>query len=681
MPSLLKSAVLAILIASSSIQSAQAVNIAIIDTGLDPGILGGVLEKGGFDFYNKDNDPRDESSDFHGTAVGHVAINSGSGITLTAIKAFQESCCTTNAIMEAAFNYVATLDSVRVVSYSGAQLTNTPLSALLANTDAGKVVVMAAGNLGGSRPAGDAAKVASLDGKGMVAGGLTPDGMDIQDFSNRAGDLKDHYIMAHTNSLITSANGTSMSTPRVSAAAATLFKNFGFLSAEQVVQILFNTATDLGAPGADSTYGHGALNLAAALSAAGAGNIPTADSGGGGGGGGGGGAGIAALALGGAAAYALMNKDEELQRTVLVDAYGRAFRFNFADRLTVRDSRPSVFSLMANRRTGIDIVALESTASSYTQALVSEREINPFSYTASDRVSEKIVSFLRRTETPESYYALALNTNLSSDFGALSLRNRDREADPVRFYMSDMFTTPVLGYSGMGSTFMYGWNDSTIDHRFGVSVIDDQQDHGLVSNSILYESSVNRDRFRVGFQLGALIEKGSFLGGSSDSVLGVDQTSTYYLGVNGSYNISKRVTLLGGVFQGSSSVNESRNSLLSNFSGLRTEGYAAGVLVDDLFSPKGSFGLSYSSPLQTTNGSATLTLPVSQDWSTGEIGFDSSDISFSNAEREQVIEAYYDYALNHNTSVFTHMSYTRNPLDNLDASHDRTIYVGWKHRF
>ena len=121
--------------------------------------------------------------------------------------------------------------------------------------------------------------------------------------------------------------------------------------------------------------------------------------------------------------------------------------------------------------------------------------------------------------------------------------------------MNDMFTTPVLGYSGMGSTFMYGWNDSTIDHRFGVSVIDDQQDHGLVSNSILYESSVNRDRFRVGFQLGALIEKGSFLGGSSDSVLGVDQTSTYYLGVNGSYNISKRVTLLGGVFQGSSSVN------------------------------------------------------------------------------------------------------------------------------
>ena len=247
--------------------------------------------------------------------------------------------------------------------------------------------------------------------------------------------------------------------------------------------------------------------------------------------------------------------------------------------------------------------------------------------------------------------------------------------------MNDMFTTPVLGYTTMGSTFMYGWSKSVLDHRFGVSVIDDQQDHGLVSNSVLYETSVNRDRFRVGFQLGALIEQDSFLGGSSDSVLGVDQTSTYYLGINGSYNVNKRITLLGGVFQGTSSVNESRNSLLSDFSGLRTEGYAVGVMVDQLFSPKGSFGFSYSSPLQTTDGSATLTLPVSQDWNTGAIGFDSSDISFSGAKREQVVEAYYDYAIGHKSSVFTHLSYAKNPLDNLDASSDRTVYIGWKHRF
>lgn len=664
---------------TSAFQTAHAVNIAIVDTGLDPAILGGVISPDSFDFVNNDNDASDESSNFHGTAAGHVAINSGSGITLTGIKAFQQATGTTTAILTAAFDYIATLPNVRVISHNGASISDTPLASLRANTRAGKIIVLQAGNFGGSSPVGDAAKAASLDNLAIVAGGVTPSGDEIQSFSNRAGNLKDYYLMAPTNSLITSANGTSMAVPRIAAAAATLLDQFGFLSGQQVVQILFNTARDLGEPGADSIYGHGVLDLAAALSAAGSGTIPTAPDDGGGGGGGG--AGAIALVVGGAAAYAFLNKKEKLQRTVLVDDYGRAYRFNFDDRISVRDTRPDVFVLMENQKDDFETVVLNLSKNSYTQAFIVEQDFRPFGLTANDDIVDQYISFLHRTNNPDFQYALGLNSDLSNDFGALSLRTQKSGGDASQFYMSELFSTPVLGYSSMGSSFMYGWNKNTVNHRFGMSVIDEQETNGLQSNSVLYESSFIQDNYHVGLQLGALLEDGSFLGSANDSVLGVDQTNTYYIGFNGAYKLTEKVSLLGGYFQGLSDVTEGRNSLLSEVDGVRTEGFALGILIDDLFTPKGRFGISYSSPLQTVDGSATLTLPVSQDYYTGEIGFDSTDMSFRNGDQEKVFEAYYNYDISHRSSVFTHFSYTENPLSNLDAAKDRTIFFGFKHRF
>ena len=680
MRSILQSAALSVLVFLTTFQSAHAINIAIIDTGLDPVILGGVIEPGGFDFFNNDEDPSDESSNFHGTAVGHVAINSGSNIRLVPVKAFQESCCTTNDIVEAAFNHVATLDDVRVVNYSGASLTDIPVSTLVNVAETGKIIVLQAGNFGGASPAGDAAKVASLGGKGIVAGGVTPDGLDIQDFSNRAGDLQDHFLLAQTNSLLTSSNGTSMATPRVSAAAATILDAFGFLEPEQVVQLLFNTATDLGEPGADEIFGQGVLNLPAALSAAGAGNIPEAPSSGGGGGGSG--IGIAALAVGGVVAYTLLNKEEELQRTVLVDAYGRAFTFGLADRITVRDTKPDIFSLQHSQRADFTTVNLGQSDNNYTNAYVADQVISPYSRTVNDELKDTLVSVVHRSFAPDHDYAIALNSGLTSDFGALSLHQKDRTKAPARFTSNNIFSTPVLGYSDQGSSFSYGWNNgSGHNHRLGFSVIDEQSENGQVSNSVLYESAVKRDRYRVGLQLGALLENGSLLGGASDSALGVDHTNTYYLGLNGSFELTNDITVIGGYFQGLSSIDPRKGGLLSDFSNIRSEGYAVGLLVDNFISERGSFGISYSSPIQTISGSSTLTLPVSQNRENGDIGFESSNISFADGDQEKVIEAYYDFQLNPRNRLFTHLSYTKNPLSDLDQSRERTIYFGWKYNF
>lgn len=69
-------------------------------------------------------------------------------------------------------------------------------------------------------------------------------------------------------------SGTSDSTAIVAGAAALVRSRFPKLSAAEVVHRLTATATDMGPPGRDSTYGFGALNLVAALTA----NVPPLDS-------------------------------------------------------------------------------------------------------------------------------------------------------------------------------------------------------------------------------------------------------------------------------------------------------------------------------------------------------------------------------------------------------------------
>lgn len=674
------STAISILVFFSSLQSAHAATIAIVDTGLRSSILGDVITTtGNFDFRNNDTDATDDTPNLHGTATGHVAINSGSGITLTAIKIFGSDFSTTSDISSAAFSHIATLDNVRVVSHSGASLVDTPLESLQAVGNSGKIIVFQAGNFAGDSPHRDAGMAGAV-ANSIVAGGLNPDG-SFAIFSNRPGALLDIYMVAQTNSLLTSSNGTSMSTPRIAAAAATVFDRFGFLTAGQVREILFLTADDLGAPGTDDVFGRGGVNLGAALAAAGAGDIPTTPDSAGNSSGGGSGLGIAALGIGAVVAYALLNKKEDLQSTVMVDSFGRAFTFGLGDRITVRDSKPTIHSLFENQRADFATTILSESGNSFTRAIVVNQTMNQYHYTAGGELKEKSISFLHRTKNPDSYYTMGLNSDLSSDFGALSYVKKDQLSPEPQFALNSLFSTPVLGYSSQGSSFMYGWDKKNLNHRFGFSVIDEQKDNGQVSNSVLYESAVNKDAYHVGFQLGALLENGSLLGGSSDSAFGVDNTETYYLGLNGSFNVTNNVSLLGGYFQGMSSIDESKNSLISDFSTIKTEGYALGLLVDNLFSDKGNFGISYSSPLQTTDGSATLTLPVSQNRNTGAIGFESSSLSFNDGDKEKIIEAYYNYKLGGKNNVFAHISYAKNPVSNLDVSRDRTFYVGWKRQF
>ena len=134
------------------------------------------------------------------------------------------------------------------------------------------LIVVAAGNDGhisDTRNNSNAATVILTEDRPettIVAGALNFTGDDLASYSNHAGYVKDNFLATSAVPFPENMNdqGTSFSAPVIAASAALVMQKFNF-NAEQTVDRLFETADDLGAPGVDSKFGHGRLNLGAAL--------------------------------------------------------------------------------------------------------------------------------------------------------------------------------------------------------------------------------------------------------------------------------------------------------------------------------------------------------------------------------------------------------------------------------
>lgn len=99
----------------------------------------------------------------------------------------------------------------------------------------------------------------------------------ISSFSNGCGDTANFCIAAPgediystiANNSYATKSGTSMAAPHVSGALAILKKKWPNLTSAQLVDIILENATDLGAGGTDSVYGMGLLNLKKSMDASG----------------------------------------------------------------------------------------------------------------------------------------------------------------------------------------------------------------------------------------------------------------------------------------------------------------------------------------------------------------------------------------------------------------------------
>lgn len=263
------------------------VSIAIIDTGVQTDheeIAANYDSANSYDFYNDDSNPAD--GDGHGTNVASIAagVKDASGIhgvayesTIMAFKALSDSGSTSdiNNISDSIYAAISNGASVINLSLGGSSdVDNIYKNALLAAKTADILTVAATGNDGNSQPDYPAyyAANSSLSGYVLAVGAVDEDST-IASFSNRCGNTKNYCLVAPGVEILgayksdgyAQASGTSQATPHVAGAAAVIRAAWPHLSASQTAQILLQSATDLGAKGVDSTYGHGLLNLYSAV--------------------------------------------------------------------------------------------------------------------------------------------------------------------------------------------------------------------------------------------------------------------------------------------------------------------------------------------------------------------------------------------------------------------------------
>lgn len=264
------------------------VTIAVVDTGVDSGhedLHDNAVP--GRDFVDGDTNPSDEHG--HGTRVAGTAAavaNNGIGVAGVAPRAKIMPIRVLNKDGEATLQDVE--DSVRYAVDNGAKVVNLSLGGdvVIENLTGGSltgvvnyawskgaIAIIAAGN-DALFPSGyrdvDGLVVAATgpndekpsysNGVGLAKWGLAAPGGSS---SGGEQNLIFSTYWSKTGSRYGYAAGTSMAAPHVAGAAAVLL-GLG-LSPQQVVDRLLESAVELGAPGNDPIFGHGRLDVAAAV--------------------------------------------------------------------------------------------------------------------------------------------------------------------------------------------------------------------------------------------------------------------------------------------------------------------------------------------------------------------------------------------------------------------------------
>ena len=253
----------------------SAVTIAILDTGITKDhedLQENIVP--GYDFVNNDNDPEDNLG--HGTHVAGIAAgiaNNGKGIAGVAsgskimpVKVLDD---------EGNGSYATIINGIQYAADHGADVINLSLGSTgtsSAMQDAvnyaisrGANVVAAAGNSGGP-----VMFPANCDG--VIAVGAIDNTGNRADYSNYGPELdvvapgsNITSTFMSSSSSYASMTGTSMASPAVAGVVALVRAANPSLSPPAVIDIIHQSAQDLGSPGFDDDYGYGLVNASKAV--------------------------------------------------------------------------------------------------------------------------------------------------------------------------------------------------------------------------------------------------------------------------------------------------------------------------------------------------------------------------------------------------------------------------------
>lgn len=601
----------------------QGVKVAVIDSGVDvdhPDLVG-AIDAASTDVVARPTPSVDDVGG-HGTWVANVlagrkndALAHGVAYqsTILAVRADTEGSCADRCSFQhtdlAAATDYAVANGAHILNYSlgGSSGIGGGFYAALTNAAANdRILVMAAGNSAGTDPLDPASFAATADAAGKaIAVGAVDESGQIASFSNRAGSVKDHFLVAPGVRIVTSGiggglatvNGTSFSAPHVAGAAAVVLSASPFLTSRQVVDLLLTTATDLGTPGTDEVYGRGMVNLAAALGPQGQLVVPAGDT----------------VAAGGAEAEATslrlgaafgdgLSRIKGLGEAIFLDSYQRPYALDLARLIAAPSAAPDLEALLSpawDRQTqGFSVgnaASLHLSTIEPRRVAVAEQPGEP----DGRRMERMMLSMQPASGTAVS---LSRGVGLAAQMGV---------ADQTPFLARDAAAAPYLRLAGEGDALVVeeslgGGRTARFGFTSGGSEDDDS--HRRV---VAAELSQTWRGVRLGLQLGGLTERGSLLDANGDGGFDAGRAArTTFAGLTAATPLWGGYTLFGGYTRGWTEAPGEPTALLRDWQGIESDAMNAGVARNGLFDADDRLGVSLARPLKVVSGSALLDVPV-----------------------------------------------------------------------
>jgi hypothetical protein len=531
--------------------------------------------------------------------------------------------------------------------------------ALIDAMAANAIIVVATGNEGATEatlPAAYAGDTTVNASGQMVAVGAVNNAADaLASFSNHCGLAMNYCLVAPGDGLwttypgdfLTYTGGTSFSAPYVAGSAALLIQLWPTLLPSEVVQILLTTATDMGVAGVDTVYGHGLLNLSAAITPAGALEVPLTPLAGG--------DGVTldgtALTLGPAFGDALTNSSL-LSRTFALDDYDRNYGVDLNDFVT-RSSRG--FGLAALLGGGaVETVDAELPNGMKIAMGVSDGE---------------------ETGSTADWSGMAAGDGEEQQLHGMSLEIESGLGASLRFGYD---VTPEQQMAGLAASApaglfwmpgdLLGAQHGLVDAGTGVS-LSRQLDPSSILSIGWVDQTDDADALEPDAKIGEITlahrfgngaigyagfstvdEQGGFLGSSGAGGFAVAGADTQFYSLGGRYPMVAGLELIGNYTLGEADMRADGTSLLGEWSEIRAEAFGVGLVKNGVLGRHDRIGLLAGQPLRVSSGEATVTAPV--DYLIDKtVVQDSERVSMTPSGREIDLQIAYDAPLGGNAAV------------------------------
>ncbi|MEQ8268201.1 MAG: S8 family peptidase [Parvibaculum sp.] len=645
-------------------------------TGVGIAIFDGEIDSSHIDLQGKTTTSRPYSGtyffgpDGHGTHVAGIAGGAGNNIGIIGVA--PGSRLYGYAVFDD-FRWVANdlgrmaLNNVRARNYFGANIAVVNMSygaeqvvfgpgelEILDDYRDDFVIVRAAGNDGerlqGITYAGGLASetLSHLLIVGSVRGNNKP-----SVFSNRAGvecfdtgrkcrrdeRIKSFFIVAPGDNIMSDypanrlalASGTSMAAPHVAGAVALVaqdgLNNNVDLTPSQIVSIIKLSATDLGHPGVDPTFGWGLLNVPAALAPIGPTSIatsamvPTSDDGG---------SSTGSRLLFGSWQNSAMRVSASslLSGLVVFDSFGRPFEVNAAA-LTASSSRPlterglNVLGLVSQQKT-VDFDSGETAVLAWNAAGVDG-------------------------EVTSAMHMVSGNSDLNIGIGSPQLflsaiPSSNRAGEPQRFSQimfsslgeaSELFDEAISVGFGTKLTDrlsgnVFAMTESTIDIRSSAPALTDptakaESEADFAAIGLSYRIM---EDWSAGGSYAVLRERGSVLGAVSEGAFSLgEEAVTQFQGVNLTGKLDDMWSLA--AFYTRATINSSgvQGSLFDPADDWGGDHYGLMLDARNALQANSLLRFSLTKPLQITSGTMSLRVPVSREFD-GTVNYERREGSF-----------------------------------------------------